>query len=257
MKYALPIIAIAILLNGCGYNDFDPVPPTRSETVVPNLSLKELTGLFERGETDLPDGLIAGGVITSSDSTGNFYKVLTIQQEETGIAILTGLYDTYVSYKPGDRITILLDGLRLGVNANDGILSVGAPQNEPETGIEHLASEAVVRRIMQPAESGSIDDIRIPTVRISDITQEMTGQLIRVTGGAFTQGGERNWSGEKTYSERRGVSITVYTSPYATFADDILPAGAVDLTGIVTEYKGKLQLKVRSTEDVFSSANGN
>ena len=49
---------------------------------------------------------------------------------------------------------------------------------------------------------------------------------------------------------RRGVSLTVYTSDYATFTNAVLPEGPVDLTGIVTLYKDKVQLKISSTDDV-------
>lgn len=239
----------ALLLTGCDYNDFDPLPPGPENLLTPNTTLTELAAYYWSGQLDLPDEeILVGGIVTTSDSAGNFYKTIHIQQGDQTLEILTGLYETYASYPKDGKLVLKADGLRLGRNAEDGVLQLGAPEG---SGVGYINSEVIFRRITGRSDSETIAPITIPTLKPTQVTRAMAGRLVRVTGGEFTQGGEKSWSGEKTYSESRGKSIAVYTSPYSTFASDLLPEGPMDLVGIVTMYRDKVQLKISSTDDVY------
>lgn len=237
-------IFIPLLLTGCGYDRFGSLPPSPPSEMLPNTDLGTLRTLYQEQNIDLPADLVVGGMVTSCDSAGNFYKMIVIQSESVAVGILTGLYDTYAAYKPGQQVVFRADSLRLGIR--DGILCIGAPDNTG-SGVDYLNSEPLLRRRLVRAEQTDMTD----TLRLTipNVTPALAGRLVRVTGGTFTQGGKQTWSGERTYSEQRGVSLTVYTSEYATFANDLLPEGAVELTGIVTLYRDKVQLKLNSADD--------
>lgn len=244
------ILLLTSLLTACGYDRFGPLPPAPAEDIQPNTTLAELARLYKSGRIDLPDGMIASGTVTTSDSAGNFYKMIVVQQGAASLALLTGLYDTYAAYRPGQQVALKLDGLRLGLK--EGMLCAGAPDGTSK-GTDYIASEVLLRHILirnSPDTENRPNPVDTLVLTIPGIKPEMAGRLVRITGGAFTQGGKQTWSGEKIYSEKRGVSVTVYTSDYATFANDMLPQGPVSLTGVVTLYRDKVQIKISSTDDV-------
>lgn len=248
MQYISFILLLSILCTSCEYDRYGPEPEADESVLRPNTTLASVERFYRNGGTDLPEGTIVGGRVTTSDSAGNIYKMVVIQQAGAPLAILTGTYDAYTAYRPGQQVAVQLDGLRVGLW--EGILAVGAPEPGYPKGIDYISSEAVLRRIMVRTETPVIPAPDTLTLTIPEVAAALAGRLVRVTGGSFTQEGTQTWAGEKTYSVRRGVSLTVYTSDYATFANTMLPEGPVDLTGIVTVYKDQVQLKISSTDDV-------
>lgn len=247
MRPTLISFLFVILCTGCTYDRYGPEPETEPPALTPNTTPAAIDRLYRDGGSDIPDGAIAEGTVTTSDSAGNIYKMVVIQHEGVPLAILTGTYDTYTAYRPGQQVAVQLGGLRAGLW--EGMLAAGAPTPGSGRQIDYISSEAVLRRIMVRTET-SPEPVDTLKLNIAEVTAELAGRLVRVTGGYFTQGGLRTWAGEQTYSERRGVSLQVYTSNYATFADKLLPEGPVELTGIVTLYRDAVQIKISSTDDV-------
>lgn len=248
MRSTLLYFLSTILCTGCGYDRYGPEPQPDATLLRANTTLASVERFYRNGGTDLLEETVVSGRVTTSDSAGNIYKMVVIQQADTPLAILTGTYDTYTAYRPGQQVTVRLDGLRVGLW--DGMLAVGAPEPGYFKGIGYISSDAVLRRIMVRTDPPTFPQIDTLELTIPEVTAALAGRLVRVTGGSFMQGGSQTWAGEKTYFVRRGVSLTVYTSDYAAFADSLLPKGPVDLTGIVTLYKNNVQLKISSTDDV-------
>lgn len=248
MQYISFILLVSILCTGCGYDRYGPEPEADESVLRPNTTLASVDRFYRNGGTDLPEGTIVGGRVTTSDSAGNIYKMVVIQQAGVPLAILTGTYDAYTAYRPGQQVAVRLDGLRIGLW--EGMIAVGAPEPGYPKGIDYISSDALLRRIMMRTDTPALPATDTLKLTVPEVTSALAGRLVRITGGSFTQGGVQTWAGEKTYSVRRGVSLTVYTSDYATFANTMLPEGPVDLTGIVTVYKDKVQVKISSTDDV-------
>lgn len=242
------MFCVLFACTACGYGDFGPLPSAEPSPLAATADLDAVRRFYLGGGTDLPEETVVGGTVTTSDSAGNFYKMVVIQQGNTPLAILTGTYDTYTAYRPGQCVLVRLDGLRVGLW--EGMLAVGAPGTEYAKQIDYIANDAVLRRVIVRDEAVLPRPADTLVLTVPEVTAALAGRLVRVRGGSFTQGGVQPWSGERTYSVRRGVSLTVYTSPYATFANDLLPEGEVELTGVVTLYRDAVQLKVGSTDDV-------
>lgn len=250
-----PVLYFALLglwLSSCDYGRFGEPPEPDVPTRTANTTLASVDRFYRGGGTDLPQGTIVGGTVTTSDSAGNFYKMLVIQQDDMPLAVLTGTYDTYTAYRPGQRVVLLLDGLRLGLW--DGMLAVGAPEPGFPTGIDYIASDAVLQKILTRSPGSAPEPVDTLELTVPEVTASLAGRLVRVNGGHFTQGGKHVWSGERTFSDAQGRTLKVYTSPYTAFADDPLPVGEVVLTGIVMVYKDVVQIKVSSTDDVHPAA---
>lgn len=246
---SVTLLLLPMWLSSCGYNRFGELPTPPETATRPNTLLSAVARFHADGGADLPDGIVVGGRVTTSDSAGNIYKMVVIQQGETPLALLSGTYDTYSAWQPGTTVAIQLDGLRIG--EWEGMLAVGAPEPNYTKGIDYIASEAVLQRIVtrtDPSFIAPVDTLRVTT---SEVTKTLAGRLVRVTGGYFQKGGSATWSGEQSYVATDGARLQVYTSPYATFANSLLPEGEVELVGIVTVYRDVVQLKISSTRDVF------
>lgn len=245
IRHFIRFILPALLLAGCDYDRFGELPAEESPVMNANTTLASVERFYRNGGVDFPDGTVVSGTVTTSDSAENFYKMLVIQQEETPLAVLTGTYDTYSAYRPGGRIAVRLDGLRVGLW--DGMLAVGAPEPEYTEGIDYIASDAVLRKII--ARMDGSEPVDTLETSIAGISSALAGRLVRLSDVFFTQGGRHTWSGEQTLSDAGGRTLRTYTSPYASFADDLLPEGRISLTGIVTVYRDVVQLKVSSADD--------
>ncbi len=240
-----PLLGLLLGLTGCDYNRFDPVEPNPYANLTANTTPGDLYRLAAAGTFTAGAEMLLSGVVTSSDSAGNFYRTLVVQQDERAVELLLGTYDIYSAYPRGQQVIVRLDGL--GWALRDGLLQVGWPADGTSSP-DYIGSSPLVRGCV--VRAGRFSTLTPPRLRLDQITADRIGQLVTLTGGSFTQGGSAPWSGERTYSAPGTTSIRTYTSPYASFAGQTLPAGAVDLTGIVTSYQGRLQLKISSTDDV-------
>ena len=191
LKY-LFLAPLLLVMGGCGYDRFDALSEPDETAPHANTTLASVRSYYERGEVDMPEGVVVGGRVTTSDSAGNFYKMIVIQQGDASLAVLTGTYDTYSAYRPGERVVVRLDGLRLGLW--DGMLAVGAPEPDYPKGIDYISSDVVLRQMMFRSEE-PMPEIDTLEVTIPEVTEALAGRLVRVVDGSFTQGGRHTWSG--------------------------------------------------------------
>ncbi len=246
MPRQFPLLIIAILAAGLSScrKTYDPPEPAPLSGTAANTSLAQLRSMYNNGVRDLPAETVIGGIVTTSDSAGNFYQSLIIQQDTYGVELWLGTYDLYTSYRRGSQVALRAGNLRLGLY--NGMLRVGAPGAGSASWVDPIGAQPLVSRLLVRVETTL--GVAPQPVTIAQINTAMTGRLVRLSGGSFAEGGWAPWSGEHNYTAA-GQNIIVYTSPYATFADDILPPGEVTLTGIVCQYNNKLQLRLSSSDD--------
>jgi len=250
MKTAVIILTLttALICFSCKYDKHDTPEPPAARTVTANTTISSLAGLYVEGGVTINEDIVIKGTVTTSDSCGNFYKCVMIQDETGAAELRLGLYDLYTLYHPGQTVYVNLKGLAIGLyngSLQVGIRSAAGSAYE----VDYINSSPVIgQHLTKGSESSPPSPIRLS---IPEITPSHLGMLVEIHGASFTQGGKQTWSGEKTFSEKRGVSILVYTNDYATFAGDILPEGKIILRGIVTQYRDKLQIKISSPEDAI------
>lgn len=219
------IAALLLLLIGCN-RTIQTLEPNPFEPLRPNTYIEDLTEGIVRGD------IIVQGAVSTSDSCGNFYQSMIIEDVTGVMELQFSFYDVYSLYKRGEVVSVkLFDKV---VVYENGILSV-------RMGSLALVSQTVLRQ-------GYIEEIIPRNLTISEIDSTQIGSLVRISGGEFNRGGDMPWSGEQRYSIGR-ESVVVYTTPYADYANETLPLGKVSLTGIVTLYKGEFQLKMSSPSD--------
>lgn len=191
----------------------------------------------------IPKGVVIQGVVVSCDKEGNCYKYLTLDDGTSGIQIKLNSSTLYKNFPIGQRVYVECDGLVLGdygylhqlgwyengkmqaVNSNKFykyLFRDGMPGPEPEPIVLHSKSE---------------------------VTPSMYSRLVRFTNCTFENPGSL-YGGNQNIVLENGDKLILYTSNYATFANKPLPSGKFDIVGILATYYDKLELIIRSLDDV-------
>lgn len=150
MKKVIIMAAFAALLCSC--EEFQPVftleyqKPAVYEPVVmePTMTILQLKNKYNGTPVtfDNDDENIITGIVTSSDSTGNFYKSIYIQDETTGIELKLGKNNLYNDYKEGQRIYVKLKDLTIG--AYYGQIQLGYKDQSGEYETSYLEVQSLI-----------------------------------------------------------------------------------------------------------------
>lgn len=218
-----------------------------------NMTIAELLELHTVGTTDsyseIPEGTIITGIVTSSDKQGNCYKYLTIQ-DETG-AIMIKIDDSSLDpkYRIGQRVYVKCGDMVIGDYRKNKQL--GFWVDGSMTGI---ASSQEDLYIFRDGVCGAEPEPVVVNSKYQ-IDESMCNKLIKLEGVHFDQGGTANYCDAGSNTSRDIVfadnsTIVLRTSSYAKFANDLLPEGEGDLYGILTIYNTTYQFTIRSLDDV-------
>lgn len=209
------------------------------------------------------DRVIIGGHVIASDSTGNIYKTIYLQDETGALAIAVDTTKLYLRFKEGEAMTMDVTGLYAG--KYNGLFQIGE-REVYGTGYETsqmagstLYDRAALNGLPDPS---AIDTITTTLAQIREWGRSQadvarySGQLVRLDGVAFEGGGTLTWSDFGTSSNRslidgKGNSITVRNSAYATFSQMTMPAGTGTVVAILSYYGTDWQLLMRSQVDAF------
>lgn len=208
-----------LLLIGC-YNHFDELPAPEGEQWPPTVSI----GSLVEGRVAAP--VVVEGIVTTSDSTGNFYKELLLENQGV-LRISVGMYDLCALYGRGTTAAVRIDQGQVLQWSKEGILTLVVPAN----------FNALSRKLhKQPY----FLKWSVPTVTLAQIGAMASGTTVRIKGLRFASAGSgATFSGE-TIVEQGASTASLYTSPYALFANQKLPKGTFDMVAVVV---GK-QLKI-------------
>lgn len=241
MKTTLYIL-VALVMVSCGYNRFEPLELAATEPWTANCAIGELREGTVRGSR------IVEGVVVTSDSTGNFYKQFIVTDPETraSICVEAGIYEIYTLYARGEVVAVQLEGLKITKTA-DGILGVQLP-----------SSLAAVTSAMH--SQGRTEPLAPRRVKIAELSAMAAGSYVELCGVTFPKGGMSLFAGEVKVSELPYASaakseVTLYTSPYASFANELLPRGELCLRAILLFHNGKPQLKMVDYLDGIKNVN--
>lgn len=179
---------------------------------------------FSSGQT-----VSIAGIVLNGPELG---ETRFIQDETGGIALYpgTGSIPGLETLQPGDLVLATgeideFQGLReLSPVEDFTVLATGQPLPEPLT--------------LLPSEAGEFQE----------------GELVRIPCATFVESGL--FSGNKTYTLAGpdGDFINVYLNSNHPLAGQAIPAGNIDLTGILSEYDGEYQVLPRGGFDLEASS---
>ena len=185
----------------------------------------------------LPEDCVVRGRVTSSDSEGNFYNQLVVEDDSGALMLCIALQHLDSYYPEGLDVSLRLDGLE--ANYYRGVLQVGT-EALGYAGVGDIESRQVIKRTIRRGES--VEPLVPPVVAIENLSREACGRLMRIEGvvlvastinGREQSLGDAMWQGYALFKNEVGDSIAVRTSKYATFAQQRIPHEPVSLTGVL------------------------
>lgn len=207
--------------------------------------------------------VIIGGRVKASDSTGNIYKTVYLQDATSAVAIAVDTTKLYLKFKQGEQMFFDVTGLYAG--KYNGLFQIGE-REAYGNGYETAQMPGSVfydrARLNGLPDEAALDTVVTTLARIKewgrsqDSIARYVGQLIRLDGVAFEGGGSLTWSDFGSSSNRslidgRGNSLTVRNSSYSTFSQMTMPAGTGSVVAILSYYGTDWQLLMRSQTDAF------
>ena len=271
---ALKPTAIALLslfaITSCVKDDDYDIPNPNGEKTLPSFS-GQVVGFdtaIGKAATNVTtygaDEAIEGYVI-SSDEAGNFYQKIYIQNEDKtkGVTVAINKTGLYTDFPLGAKVQLRLKGLTSQVNnggvdfgsgifqANNGRTSVG--RMSEAIAKNHLFDKGGVRKTLAELAKA---DTSINTLKV----EANINQLITLKGVHFKtedvgknmhqKANDTRQGTDYTLTDAQGNTIPFRTSRYAKFKDEKVPAGTLDVTGVLTKYGQNWQLMISNYADI-------
>ena len=272
--------AIALLslfaITSCVKDDDYEIPNPSGEKPLPPFSGKVVT--FDVATAQATNTVVTYGAdeaiegyVISSDEGGNFYKKIYIQNEEKtkGVTVVINKSGLYTEFPLGAKVQLRLKGLTSqanngGVDFGDGIYQgnnnrTGVGQMSEATYKKHLFDKGGVRKTLAELAKA---DASINTLKV----EANVNQLITLKGVHFKTADVGKEMHQKTNDARQGTDYTLTdaqgntipfrTSRYAKFKDEKVPAGTLDITGVLTKFGQNWQFMISNYADIVVVSGG-
>jgi len=276
---------LALTLGSCmgdGYADPDltdkvPAAPwgnnsLREKNVISIADLKTQFATVinsDNGYKQIEKDMMIKAVVTGNDVSGNIYNQVSVQ-DASGAIIIAINGSGLSGYLPvGQEILVNLKGLYIGsykklpqiggVNTklSDGSLGIG--KIERAIWNEHF-------KILNPgeADASTVVPEEFDLTKLTDAAymEANVGKLMTLKKVKFASANGTNvWAPDDTNTSLELIdaetgkkisssNLVVRNSGYSKFANEVVPQGVFDITGIFTRYNNTWQIVLRNTDDL-------
>lgn len=278
---------LALTLGSCmgdGYADPDltekvPASPwgnnsLREKNVISIADLKTQFATVinsDNGYKQIEKDMMIKAVVTGNDVSGNIYNQVSVQ-DASGAIIIAINGSGLSGYLPvGQEILVNLKGLYIGsykklpqiggVNTKLSDGSLGMGKIERAIWNEHF-------KILNPgeADASTVVPEEFDLTKLSDAAymEANVCKLMTLKKVKFASANGTNvWAPDDTNTSLELIdaetgkkisssNLVVRNSGYSKFANEVVPQGVFDITGIFTRYNNTWQIVLRSTDDLKS-----
>lgn len=278
---------LALTLGSCmgdGYADPDltekvPASPwgnnsLREKNVISIADLKTQFATIinsDNGYKLIEKDMMIKAVVTGNDVSGNIYNQVSVQ-DASGAIIIAINGSGLSGYLPvGQEILVNLKGLYIGsykklpqiggVNTKLSDGSLGMGKIERAIWNEHF-------KILNPgeADASTVVPEEFDLTKLADAAymDANVGKLMTLKKVKFASANGKNvWAPDDTNTSLELIdaetgkrinknNLVVRNSGYSKFANEVIPQGIFDITGIFTRYNNTWQIVLRSTDDLKS-----
>lgn len=278
---------LALTLGSCmgdGYADPDltekvPASPwgnnsLREKNVISIADLKTQFATVinsDNGYKQIEKDMMIKAVVTGNDVSGNIYNQVSVQ-DASGAIIIAINGSGLSGYLPvGQEILVNLKGLYIGsykklpqiggVNTKLSDGSLGMGKIERAIWNEHF-------KILNPgeADASTVVPEEFDLTKLTDAAymDANVGKLMTLKKVKFASANGTNvWAPDDTNTSLELIdaetgkkisssNLVVRNSGYSKFANEVIPQGVFDITGIFTRYNNTWQIVLRSTDDLKS-----
>jgi hypothetical protein len=258
----LPLLTLLLVgLVGCTPEFSEPPVKEYTYTGKATHTIAQFKQLYANTSlAKITSDIILKGVINASDSSGNVYKKIYLQDETGGLEISVDAASNYNTYSVGQEVFVECKDLYIGLYG--GVLQLGMPYVD-KTGKDAIGRMPKSIAYQHIFSNGKPDKSKVKPIVVSSLAElndGMLDRLVTINGIFFTSGGietfalkptkDNSYPTEREFTDSKGIKGITYTSGYARFSQDILPKGLGSITCIVTAYNGKWQLIIRDREDI-------
>ena len=273
-KIIVSSICISLLLSisSCVKDKFDASPvsanadPVGLYATTTISQLKSIYYLPNQGSIApslIPDSVIISGIINADDKSGNFYKVLSLQDSTGGIQVKLDASSLYNDYPVGRRVFIKCKGLYiynyLGTIELGSYIDTTGTQPSlggiPATNISHyiikgMSGVPIPIKTYTVFQLGNLNpnDAQSMLVHLDDV-QILSTDTFKVFADAVNKG-----YGSIILQDCINQQTYLRSSGYADFANTNVPNGRMSITGILTYYVSNLnaytQIAIRDLNDI-------
>lgn len=278
---------LALTLGSCmgdGYADPDltdkvPAAPygnnsLREKNVISIADLKTQFATIinsDNGYKQIEKDMMIKAVVTGNDVSGNIYNQVSVQ-DASGAIIIAINGSGLSGYLPvGQEILVNLKGLYIGsykklpqiggVNTklSDGSLGIG--KIERAVWNQHF-------KILNPgeADASTVEPEEFDLTKLTDAAymEANVGKLMTLKKVKFASANGTNvWAPDDTNTSLELIdaetgkkinssNLVVRNSGYSKFANEVVPQGVFDITGIFTRFGDTWQIVLRNTDDLKS-----
>ena len=265
----LLLLLIVTALSGCQQDDQFDIPAeigteenkqlnalladieNGNKTMISITQLKDYF-VYRRVHTFTSDVVVKGYVV-SSDSTGNFYKELYLQDAPenptAAIHLMIDQSKSFNRFNLGREVYITLKDLYLGESRRgNGIISLGGVANTENNVVEALRPLDIATHLFRSKTTAEITPL---TMKFSAIDKSHVGLFVAVENVRVTPSEQGKpfvdpkdyYDTQRTLEACEGTTITTFlleTSAFALYKDVPLPTGAGTIKGIVSKtYNGR------------------
>ena len=278
---------LALTLGSCmgdGYADPDltekvPASPWGNNSLREKnvISIADLKAQFatiinsDNGYKLIEKDMMIKAVVTGNDVSGNIYNQVSVQ-DASGAIIIAINGSGLSGYLPvGQEILVNLKGLYIGsykklpqiggVNTKLSDGSLGMGKIERAIWNEHF-------KILNPgeADASTVVPEEFDLTKLTDAAymDANVGKLMTLKKVKFASANGTNvWAPDDTNTSLELIdaetgkrisssNLVVRNSGYSKFANEVVPQGVFDITGIFTRYNNTWQIVLRSTDDLKS-----
>ena len=266
-------VAIALLtafaITSCVKDDDYDIPDPNGKKPLPDYSgqvvsfANVLTKVTASVATYTADEAIEGYVI-SSDEGGNFYRKIYIQNADKnqGLSVAIDKSGLYTEFPVGAKVQLRLKDLT--TQLNNSAIEVGYGTYTAKSGrvsVGTMAEAIYKKHLFDTGERKTVAELAKVSNSIQEVSTEAhVDQLITLKGVHFPTdavgktlydknnalGGATNYK----LTDVNGKTIIFRTSSYAKFKDEKVPAGEVEVTGVLTKFNKDYQFMISNYADL-------
>jgi hypothetical protein len=210
-------------------------PPVQTIPEGNIINIQTLKGMFNGVPLKITEDYSIYGVVTTDQTSGNFYKEAYFQDASDAINLR---FSSSVSFIQGDSIRLYLKGAL--ITQFNGVFQVDSL--DPDKNIIIQANNVPVAPLVLTIPQASTGQAKL--VQFNNV------EFVASALGQTWANGTTQQSKNLTLTDCDGNTIIVRTSGFSNFADDVIPEGNGTFIGIVGMFGTTVQMYVRNPNEL-------
>ncbi|EGD35402.1 MULTISPECIES: DUF5689 domain-containing protein [unclassified Capnocytophaga] len=272
MKKIIFLIGLSLLTSCSKVSNYDK-PNTGDLAKEQDAKAKAFTGTLityaqlrakvSTSFTQYNDNEAFEGYVISSDEAGNFYKKVYVQAPDKSgtIAVAIDKKGLYGEYPIGTKVQVRLQGTTVWFSSRYSLLEVGYGHGKTAGGntkISNLPSAMYEDIIIPTTEKAPMSQLATSFDNLSFDKSTQENKLLILNNVSFQSADvgkpfhNPRDQYNTTYTLTDGASGTLpfLTSSYASYIKDLVPAGKLRITGVLTKYGNNYQFYINAINDI-------